>query len=255
MEVVVDDGRNYLASPAGRLRRDRRRPARARGGPPRRRSTPGSTSSRCARALAADGVFCQWLPALPALARPARDHRPHVRRRVPGDHAVAGQLRPDRGHAGPRRPPWARALWTWTRSTRRARRLAASGERNAVPAGPRRDVALPRRPLAARDCPGSRGAPRTATASPGSSCGARLAHAARDQARAGRRPGDGLLEQVAREPPDGTPLRGLDDRHRAWTATGAALLPGLPRPRRGGPAAGRGVSCGRCPRAAAVARS
>jgi hypothetical protein len=32
------------------------------------------------------------------------------------------------------------------------------------------------------------------------------------------------LEQVAREPPEDTPLRGLDDRHRAWIAAGLELF-------------------------------
>jgi hypothetical protein len=33
----------------------------------------------------------------------------------------------------------------------------------------------------------------------------------------------GLLDRVAREPLSGTALRGLDDRHQAWVATGREL--------------------------------
>jgi len=220
VEVVVDDGRNYLAStPAAFdvIVGDLLVPWRPAEAPLYTREHFASVRA----ALSADGVFCQWLPLyqlspdqLAIIARTFLDVFPSATlwrgNFDPGAATLA--LVGQRG-AGP---------LDVAGIDDRLHRLVASGERNAFlqhPAGMWLFLVGPLRPTlpwisAARL--NRDGEPWVEMLSP-------LAHDARGQAEATSAQVAGLLDHVAREPLSGTALRGLDDRHQAWVATGREL--------------------------------
>ena len=220
VEVVVDDGRNYLAStPAAFdvIVGDLLVPWRPAEAPLYTREHFASVRA----ALAADGVFCQWLPLyqlspdqVAIIARTFLDVFPAAALWRGNFDPTAATLALV-GHRG------SGALDVDAIDDR-LRRLAAAGERNAFlqdPAGMWLFFVGPLRPT----LPWISGAPLNLDSEPWVELRSSLAHAGRDHSQPVAAPMTDWLEQVAREPPDGTPLRGLDDRHRAWTATGLEL--------------------------------
>jgi len=220
VEVVVDDGRNYLAStPAAFdvIVGDLLVPWRPAEAPLYTREHFASVRA----ALAADGVFCQWLPLyqlspdqVAIIARTFLDVFPAAALWRGNFDPTAATLALV-GHRG------SGALDVDAIDDR-LRRLAAAGERNAFlqdPAGMWLFFVGPLRPT----LPWISGAPLNLDGEPWVELRSSLAHAGRDHSQPVAAPMTEWLEQVAREPPDGTPLRGLDDRHRAWTETGLEL--------------------------------
>jgi spermidine synthase len=219
-EVVVDDGRNYLASTPGAfdvIVGDLLVPWRPAEAPLYTREHFASVRA----ALAPDGVFCQWLPLyqlsadqLAIIARTFLDVFPAATlwrgNFDPGASTLALV-----GHRGPDALD-AEAI------AGRLRRLALSGERNAFlqhPAGMWLFLVGPLRPT----LPWIGGARLNRDGEPWVEMLSPVAHAARSGGVPASRQVADLLDQVAREPLDGTPLRGLDERHRVWTRTGADL--------------------------------
>ena len=168
-EVVIDDGRNYLASTPGAfdvIVGDLLVPVAAGGGaplhpgalrvgPPRARAPTASSASGC--------PLYQLSPdQLAIIVRTFLDVFPTAtlwRGNFDPDEATLALV----GHVG------SRAL---ERGRRRRARAGPGGLGRAepVPQASRRDVALPRRPLEAGHALASRERRETATASPGSSC-------------------------------------------------------------------------------------
>jgi hypothetical protein len=173
------------------------------------------------RALRADGVFCLWLP----LYQLSPDQLAIVVRTFlevfPTATLWRGNFEPDEatlalvGHVG------SRALEPDAVDAR-VLALARSGEGNPFlkhPAGMWLFLVGPVK----REMSWVAGAPPNRDAEPWVELLSAAAHAARDHAVSASGRVTAFLEQVAREPLDDTPLRGLDDRHRGWKATGAEL--------------------------------
>lgn len=221
VEVVVDDGRNYLASTPGAfdvIVGDLLVPWRPAEAPLYTREHFVSVRA----ALAGDGVFCQWLP----LYQLSPDQVAIIARTFldvfPATTLWRGNFDPTAATLALVGQRGSGALDV-DAVDGRLRRLAASGERNAFlqdPAGMWLFLVGPLRPT----MPWISGAPLNLDGEPWVELRSSLAHAGRDHAQPAAAQMTDLLEQVAREPRDGTPLRGLDDRHRAWAATGAALF-------------------------------
>ena len=220
VEVVIDDGRNYLASTPGAFDvvvGDLLVPWRPAEAPLYTQEHFESVR----RALRADGVFCQWLP----LYQLSPDQLAIVVRTFlevfPTATLWRGNFNPDEatlalvGHLG------SRALEPDAVDAR-VLALARLGEGNPFlkhPAGMWLFLVGPLK----REMSWVAGAPRNRDAEPWVELLSAAAHATRDHAVPASGRVTAFLEQVAREPLDGTPLRGLDDRHRGWKATGAEL--------------------------------
>ena len=220
VRVVIDDGRNYLASSprafdviVGDLLVPWR-PAEA----------PLYTQEHfesVRRALTAEGVFCQWLPLyqlspeqLAIILRTFLDVFPEA-------SLWRGNFIPDEptlalvGHLGSR-PLQPEAI------DARVQALAASTDSNPFLAHPAGMWLFLVGPLKA-GMPWFAGAPRNRDGEPWIELLSPVSHAGRDHAVLGQGRVTPLLEQVAEAPLEGTPLRSLDDQHRAWRAAGAAL--------------------------------
>jgi spermidine synthase len=220
VEVVIDDGRNHLASTPDAfdvIVGDLLVPWRPTEAPLYTQEHFESVR----RALRADGIFCQWLP----LYQLSPDQLAIVVRTFlevfPTATLWRGNFDPNEatlalvGHLG------SRALDPEAIDAR-VRALAGS-EGNPFlehPAGMWLFLVGPLRP----EMPWLAGARRNRDGEPWVEMLSAAAHAARDQAvpaASGRV--TAFLEQAARESLAGTALRDLDDRHLAWRATGAEL--------------------------------
>jgi len=220
VEVVVDDGRNYLASTPGAfdvIVGDLLVPWRPAEAPLYTQEHFESVR----RALTAGGVFCQWLPLyqlspeqLAILARTFLEVFPAAslwRGNFDPNEATLALV----GHLG------ARPLETDAVDAR-VLGLAASAEGNPFlehPAGMWLFLVGPLKP----GMPWLSGARRNSDGEPWVELLSPAAHAGRDHAVPASGRVTSFLEEVAREPLAGTPLRGLDERHRAWVAAGAEL--------------------------------
>jgi spermidine synthase len=220
VEVVIDDGRNYLASTPDAfdvIVGDLLVPWRPAEAPLYTREHFESVR----RALTAEGLFCQWLP----LYQLSPDQLAIIVRTFldvfPAATLWRGSFDPSEttlalvGHAGSRAvDPEA--------VDGRVLALAASAEPNPFlkhPAGMWVFLVGPVRP----ELPWLAGARRNRDGEPWVELLSAAAHAGRDHAVPASGRVTAFFEQVARDPLDGTPLRGLDDRHRSWVATGAEL--------------------------------
>ncbi|HET6900710.1 MAG TPA: fused MFS/spermidine synthase, partial [Vicinamibacteria bacterium] len=218
--VVIDDGRNYLAaSPhafdviVGDLLVPWR-PAEA----------PLYTQEHfesVRRALTAEGVFCQWLPLyqlsadqLAIIVRTFVEVFPSASlwrgNFLPGEATLALVGHRDTG------PPRPEAI------DARLEALAASGEPNPFLAHPAGAWLFLVGPLKA-GMPWFSGARLNRDGEPWIELLSPVSHAARDQAAPDQGRVAAFLDQVAAEPLEGSPLRGLDAEHQAWRAAGAAL--------------------------------
>jgi spermidine synthase len=221
VEVVVDDGRNYLASTPGAfdvIVGDLLVPWRPAEAPLYTREHFASVRA----ALAKGGVFCQWLP----LYQLSPEQLAIITRTFLDVFPAAALWR------GNFDPTAATLALVGHRDSDaldvdaidgRLQRLAASGERNAFlqdPAGMWLFLVGPLWP----SMPWISGARLNLDDQPWVELGSSLAHGGRDHAQPVAGQVADWLEAVAREPVDGTPLRGLDDRHRAWTAAGLELF-------------------------------
>ncbi|HUG54794.1 MAG TPA: fused MFS/spermidine synthase, partial [Vicinamibacteria bacterium] len=221
VSVVIDDGRNYLASApqafdviVGDLLVPWR-PAEA----------PLYTLEHfqsVRRALGADGIFCQWLPLyqlspeqLAIILRTFLDV-------FPAASLWRGNFIPDEatlalvGHLGSR-PLEPEAI------DARLRALAASTDSSPFLEHPAGMWLFLVGPVTA-DTPWFAGARRNRDGRPWIELLSPRSHAGRDQGP----PGQGhlmtpFLEEVAEGALEGTPLRTLDEEHQEWRATGAAL--------------------------------
>ena len=220
VRVVIDDGRNYLASApqafdviVGDLLVPWR-PAEA----------PLYTQEHfesVRRALTAEGVFCQWLPLyqlspeqLAIIVRTFLDVFPEA-------SLWRGNFIPDEptlalvGHLGSRPLPFEAI-------DARVRALAASTDSNPFLAHPAGMWLYLVGPLKA-GMPWFAGAPRNRDGEPWIELLSPVSNAGRDHAVLGQGRVTSLLEQVAEGPLEDSALRRLDDAHQAWRAAGAAL--------------------------------
>jgi spermidine synthase len=218
--VVIDDGRNYLAASPQQfdvIVGDLLVPWRPAEAPLYTREHFESVR----RALTGEGVFAQWLPLyqlspeqLAIVLRTFLDVFPRT-------SLWRGNFIPDEptlalvGHLGSR-PVGVEAI------DARVRALAASAEANPFlehPAGMWLFLVGPLR----AERPWLSGARRNRDGEPWIELLSPRSHAGREQPLPGADAFSPLLEEVAREPLEGTPLHGLDEPHRAWRAAGAAL--------------------------------
>jgi len=220
VEVVIDDGRNYLASAPrtfdviiGDLLVPWR-PAEA----------PLYTQEHfesVRRALTPEGVFCQWLPLyqlspeqLAIILRTFLDVFPEA-------SLWRGNFIPEAptlaliGHLGSRPLPPAAI-------DARVRALAASSDSNPFLAHPAGLWLYLVGPLKA-GMPWIAGAPRNRDGEPWIELLSPVSHAGRDHAVLGQGRVTPLLDLVTEARLENSPLRGLDDQHQAWRASGAAL--------------------------------
>jgi spermidine synthase len=219
VEVVIDDGRNYLAASSrsfdvivGDLLVPWR-PAEA----------PLYTQEQfesVRRALTEDGLFCQWLPVyqlsseqLAIILRTFLDVFPRA-------SVWRGNFIPDEltlalvGQLGSREVQPERI-------DARVRALAASADPNPFLAHPAGMWLYLVGPLPA-EMPWFARAPRNRDGEPWIELLSPRSHARRDQA-ASRDDVTAFLEQVAETGLEGTPFRTLDESHREWRAKGAAV--------------------------------
>jgi spermidine synthase len=220
VRVVIDDGRNYLASSpqafdviVGDLLVPWR-PAEA----------PLYTQEHfesVRRALTAEGVFCQWLPLyqlspeqLAIILRTFLDV-------FPGASLWRGNFIPDEptlalvGHLGSR-PLQPEAI------DARIQALAAPFDSDPFlqhPAGMWLFLVGPLK----TEMPWFSGAHRNRDGEPWIELLSPRSHARHDHAVLGQGRVTPFLEQVAEGPLEGTPLRSLDEKHQEWRAAGAAL--------------------------------
>jgi spermidine synthase len=220
VEVVIDDGRNYLASSPrtfdliiGDLLVPWR-PAEA----------PLYTQEHfesVRRALTAEGVFCQWLP----LYQLSPEQLAIILRTFvevfPEASLWRGNFIPDAptlalvGHLGARPLP-LEAI------DARVRALAASTDSNPFLAHPAGLWLYLVGPLQAGR-PWFAGARRNRDGEPWIELLSPVSNAGRDHAVLGPGRVTPLLDLVAAAPMEDSPLRGLDETHAEWRAAGAAL--------------------------------
>jgi spermidine synthase len=218
--LVIDDGRNYLASSPevfDVIVGDLLVPWRPAEAPLYTREHFESVRG----ALTAEGVFCQWLPLyqlspeqLAIILRTFLDV-------FPGASLWRGNFIPDEptlalvGHRGsrPLEPEVIDA---------RIRALAAPFDSDSFLAHPAGMWLFLVGPLRA-DMPWFSGAHRNRDGEPWIELLSPRSHARRDDGLPASDAVLAFLDEVAREPLEGTPLRGLDDPHRGWRAAGAAL--------------------------------
>ena len=220
VSVVIDDGRNYLASSPRAfdvIVGDLLVPWRPAEAPLYTREHFESVR----RALSAEGVFCQWLPLyqlspeqLAILLRTFLDVFPRTT-------LWRGNFIPDEptlalvGHLGSR-PLEVEAI------DARVQALAASTESHPFLEHPAGMWLFLVGPLHA-EMPWFSGARRNRDGEPWLELLSPRSHARGDHAVLGQGPVTPFLEQVAAGPLAGTPLRSLDQEHQEWRATGAAL--------------------------------
>jgi spermidine synthase len=220
VKVVIDDGRNYLASSpqtfdviVGDLLVPWR-PAEA----------PLYTQEHfeaVRRALTAEGVFCQWLPLYQLSPEQLAIILRTFLEVFPDATLWRGNFIPDTptlalvGRLGSR-PLDPEAI------DARVRALAASTDSNPFLAHPAGMWLYLVGPLKA-GMPWFAGAPRNRDGAPWIELLSPVSHAGRDQAVLGQGRVTPLLDRVAEAPLEDSPLRGLDDQHQAWRAAGAAL--------------------------------
>ena len=220
VEVVIDDGRNYLASSPrtfdlviGDLLVPWR-PAEA----------PLYTQEHfesVRRALTAEGVFCQWLPLYQLSPEQLAIILRTFLEVFPEASLWRGNFIPDAptlalvGHLGSRPlPPEA--------IDARVRALAASTDSNPFLAHPAGMWLYLVGPLKA-GMPWFAGARRNRDGEPWIELLSPVSHAGRDQAAVGPGRVTPFLDLVAAAPMEDSPLRGLDEKHAEWRAAGAAL--------------------------------
>jgi spermidine synthase len=217
--VVIDDGRNYLAAHPKAfdvIVGDLLVPWRPGEAPLYTREHFESVR----RALTGEGVFCQWLPVyqlspeqLAIILRTFLDV-------FPAASLWRGNFIPDEptlalvGHLGSR-PLEPEAV------DARVRALGASTDSSPFLGHPAGMWLFLVGPLTA-DMPWFARAPRNRDGEPWIELLSPRSHAGRDPAAAGDDV-TAFLEGVMDASPEGSPLRLLDQRHRDWRATGAAL--------------------------------
>jgi spermidine synthase len=219
VEVVIDDGRNYLAATPGAfdvIVGDLLVPWRAAEAP--LYTLEHFQSVR--RALTPDGVFCQWLP----LYQLSPEQLAIVLRTFvevfPAASLWRGNFIPDEptlaivGHLG-FRVPEPETIET------RVRALAVSSDGDPFLAHPAGLWLFLVGPLTA-DRPAFAGARRNRDGEPWIELLSPRSQPGRDPASAAREVAP-LIEEVAGAALEGTPLRRLGDHQRAWRAAGAAL--------------------------------
>jgi spermidine synthase len=209
LEVVTDDGRHYLAAPPHAfdvIVGDLLVPWRPAEAPLYSREHFESVR----RALASDGLFCQWLPLyqlsgeqLAILARTFLDVFPRASlwrgNFLPGEPTLALV-----GHLS------ARPLDAAAIDERVGALAGRSGDPFlAHPAGAWLFLVGPLRP----DLPGLAGGPRNTDSHPWVEL----------LSRQGGGDWRSFVERVAAEPLEGSPLQALGAEHRTWRATGAQL--------------------------------
>jgi hypothetical protein len=220
VSVVIDDGRNYLASsPAAHdvIVGDLLVPWRPAEAP--LYTQEHFVSVR--RALSAEGLFCQWLPVyqlspeqLAIILRTFLDVFPSTslwRGNFIADEPTLALV----GHVGPR-PLEPAAI------DARLQALGVSRDSNPFFEHPAGLWLFLVGPLTS-DMPWFSGARRNSDREPWVELLSPVAHAGRDQAQQTQDRIAPFLQEVAREPLEGTPLVDLDDAHRAWRAAGADL--------------------------------
>jgi hypothetical protein len=217
---VVDDGRNYLASTPGAfdvIVGDLLVPWRPAEAPLYTREHFASVRA----ALTPDGVFCQWLP----LYQLSPDQLAIIVRTFldvfPAATLWRGNFDPTAATLALVGQRGAGALDV-AGIDGRLQRLAASAERNAFlqhPAGMWLFLVGPLRPT----LPWISGARPNLDGQPWVEMLSPAAHAGRDRGLPASAQVTELLDPIAREPLDGTPLRSLDGQHRAWTMAGLEL--------------------------------
>ena len=219
VELVVDDGRNYLAGARGSfdvIVGDLLVPWRPAEAPLYTLEHFASVRA----ALTAGGVFCQWLPLYQLSPEQLAIIVRTFLEVFPAATLWRGNFDPDLatvalvGHVGA--PPLdAEAV-----DARVAAMAAGDGDPFlAHPAGVWLYLVGPLRPT----MPWIADARRNLDGEPWVELMSAAPPAGRDRAVAAAGQVTALLDQVAAAPFDGTPLRGLDDRHRAWAATGREL--------------------------------
>jgi spermidine synthase len=220
VRVVIDDGRNYLASSPGAfdvIVGDLLVPWRPAEAPLYTQEHFESVR----RALTADGIFCQWLPLyqlspeqLAIILRTFLDVFPEAT-------LWRGNFIPDEptlalvGHLGSRPLP-TEAI------DARVQALAATTDSNPFLEHPAGMWLFLVGPLKA-GMPWFAGAPRNRDGEPWIELLSPVSHAGRDHAVLGQGRVTPLLELVAEAPLEDSPLRSLDNKHEEWRAAGAAL--------------------------------
>ena len=220
VRVVIDDGRNYLASSPRAfdvIVGDLLVPWRPAEAPLYTQEHFESVRG----ALTAEGVFCQWLPLYQLSSEQLAIIVRTFLEVFPRASLWRGNFSPDEatlavvGHLGSR-PLEPEAI------DARVQALAASTDPNPFlkhPAGMWLFLVGPLKP----EMPWFSGARRNRDGEPWVELLSPVADADRNHAVLAVSRVTPFLEQAAQGPLEGTPLRGLDDRHRAWTAAGAAL--------------------------------
>jgi spermidine synthase len=220
VKVVIDDGRNYLASSPGAfdvIVGDLLVPWRPAEAPLYTQEHFESVR----RALTGDGIFCQWLPLyqlspeqLAIILRTFLDVFPEAT-------VWRGNFIPDEptlalvGHLGSR-PLQTEAI------DARVRALAATTDSNPFLEHPAGMWLFLVGPLKA-GMPWFARAPRNRDGEPWIELLSPVSHAGRDHAVLGHGRVMPLLELVSEAPLEDSPLRSLDRKHGEWRAAGAAL--------------------------------
>jgi spermidine synthase len=220
VRVVVDDGRNYLASspqPFDVVVGDLLVPWRA----AEAALYTQEHFESVRRALAPEGVFCQWLPLYQLSSEDLAVIVRTFLEVFPRTSLWRGNFNPDEatlalvGHSG------SRALDAEAVDAR-VRRMAASADPNPFlkhPAGLWLYLVGPLQPR----MPWFAGARRNTDSQPWIELSSPVAHADRGRAAPVLDRVWPFLEQVAGAPLEGTPLAGLDHSRAAWRAAGADL--------------------------------
>ena len=220
VRVVIDDGRNYLASSPGAfdvIIGDLLVPWRPAEAPLYTKEHFESVR----RALTAEGVFCQWLPLYQLSPEQLAIVLGTFLDVFPEASLWRGNFIPDAptlalvGHLGSR-PLQTEAI------DARVRALAATTDSNPFLAHPAGMWLYLVGPLKA-GIPWFAGTPRNRDGAPWIELLSPVSHAGRAQAVLGPGRVSPLLDLVTEAPLEDSPLHSLDDRHQAWRASGAAL--------------------------------